>query len=109
MRIRLNKGRTIAVSIRHGRGSDTAAPPKARRKNKSSTRGTQEEHKRNTRGCIPCSWLVPGLRLALVGFAPLFCILHSTFCIRLGVALRWLWGALSGYFAFRTPHSAFPP
>jgi hypothetical protein len=64
MRILLNNGRTIAVSIRHGRGSDTAAPPKARRKNKSSTRGTQEEHKRNTREHFPISWLALGLYLA---------------------------------------------
>jgi hypothetical protein len=54
---------------------------------------------------LACTWLVPRMYLALGGFARLFCILHSSFClppaVALGshwggfeVALGWLWSSL---------------
>jgi hypothetical protein len=40
---------------------------------------------------MACTWLVPPMYLALGGLAPPFSILHSAFCLPLGVALVWLW------------------
>jgi hypothetical protein len=42
---------------------------------------------------LACTWLVPRMYLALGGFARLFCILHSSFCLPPAVALGWPWGA----------------
>ena len=72
--------------------------PQGRRKPGGSTRGAQEEHKRSTRATqeehkrarpnpLACSWLVPGLCLALGAFARHFCIHNSSFCLRPSVAL----------------------
>jgi hypothetical protein len=83
-----------------------------RRRTPGSTRGAQEQHKRNTRGTQQrntpspglhqaCASLEGGFGVALGDFAPPFFILHSSFCIRPGVPL--------GGFArlFRIPYSAF--
>jgi hypothetical protein len=42
---------------------------------------------------MACTSQVPRMYLALGDFAPPFCILHSAFCLRLGVALGSHWGA----------------
>src|ERR1039458_7202556 len=83
------------------RAKKAAEPAEKPGKHKRSTRATQEEHKRNTRGqhaipwlatglCLACNWPVPRLSVPLGGFARLFRILHSAFCIRPSVAIPWL-------------------
>jgi len=105
LRSQLNNGQPIAVKPRQGCGGDATGPPKTRRKHKRSTRATQEEHKRVGPNPLACTWLVPGLCLALGAFAPPFCIHHSSFSLRPGVALR----ALPAISSLIIHHSAFPP
>src|ERR1017187_10233196 len=82
---------------RSNQGRAAVETPQRRRKPGGSTRGAQEEHKRSTRATqeehkrarpnpVACSWLVPGLCLALGAFARHFCIHNSSFCLRPSVA-----------------------
>ena len=80
------------------------APPenkrRIRREYEENTKRIRREYEENTKGIrteyvgntlappmhLACRWLVTGFGVALGGFARLFCILHSAFCLRLRVA-----------------------
>ena len=97
MRFRLNNGQTSRVELRQGLGGAAMAPPRAPPENKrripreyeENTNGIRREYDGNTLAPpmhLACKWLVGGFGVALGGFARLFCILHSAFCLRLRVA-----------------------
>src|ERR1039458_6704270 len=86
----------MANPSRSNPGRAAVETPPGRRKPGGSTRGAQEQHKRNTREHVPIPWLALGLYLAcawlwvpLLGISA-FIILPSAF------APVWLWAALGG-------------
>src|ERR1019366_5317524 len=50
---------------RRRRSSGVGGTPEQGSRKKERTRGTQEQHKRNTRGAHQSNWLLPGLQVAL--------------------------------------------